>query len=86
MLAERLAIRGVIDATDAATRARAARKAVEALGCVRTVPERMLAFAAAPEDVRRRVLALYCGGGPDAWPRARADTDICKCAPLRRGR
>ena len=42
----------------------------------------MLAFAAAPEDVRRRVLTLYCGGGPDAWPRARADSDIFKCAPL----
>ena len=65
-------------------RVRAARKAVAALSCMRSVPERMLAFAAPPEDVRRRVLAMWSGGGPDAWPRARADTDIIKCAPLRR--
>ena len=68
-------------ATDAAMRARAAHKAVEALDCVRSVPERMLAFAAAPQDVRTRVLDMWSGGGPDKWPRARADTDIFKCAP-----
>ena len=58
-------------------------KAVKALNCMRSVPERMLAFAAAPQDVRTRVLDMWSGGGPDKWPRARADTDIFKCAPSR---
>ena len=69
---------------DFATRARAAHQAVKALQCLRSVPERMLAFAAAPEDVRRRVLELWTGGGPEAWPCSRADTDILKCAPFLR--
>ena len=67
------------------THAHAAQQAVQALKCMRSVPERMLAFAAAPEDVRVCVLDMWCGGGPGAWPLATADTDIVKCVILRRG-
>ena len=48
--------------------------------CQPTVPERILAFCAAPREVRDSIMQLYDGGGPAQWPKAVADSDIIVCA------
>jgi hypothetical protein len=59
----------------------AGAQAVAALGCLASVPERMLAFCAAPEPVRAHILQLFDGGGPAQWPKAVPDSDTFPCAP-----
>jgi hypothetical protein len=67
----------------ALTPLRAGAQAVAALRCEPSVPARMLAFCAAPEALRARILQLFDGGGPAQWPTAVPDSDTFPCAPPR---
>ena len=75
--ATRVSARGTLTARRAQTQAAAA------LSCHVSVPARMLAFCAAPEAVRDRILQLYDGGGPAQWPKQAPDSDAFPCAPRR---